>query len=225
MALVTYKGLCIDALDVPAAAEFWSRVIGLRTEPLEDGEAVLVGVEDAQSIWLNLVPEATSVKHRVHLDVTASSLEPFAGLDRLSIEGQFPWTVLADPEGGQLCVFTTADVPAYRLKDIVVDAADPVAAGSWWADVWGGTVVHDDSGYSYFDDVPGAPFGVNFVSVPEPKTVKNRIHWDVTLNAGVTIDDLVGRGATLVRAQDGQIRWTVMADPEGNEFCAFDRTS
>ena len=34
-------------------------------------------------------------------------------------------------------------------------------------------------------------------------------------------DDLVAAGAVVLRAQDDEIRWTVMADPEGNEFCVF----
>ncbi|MGZ5371452.1 VOC family protein [Aeromicrobium sp.] len=38
---------------------------------------------------------------------------------------------------------------------------------------------------------------------------------------GATIDDLVANGASLIRAQDKDIGWTVMADPEGNEFCVF----
>ncbi len=51
--------------------------------------------------------------------------------------------------------------------------------------------------------------------MPEPKTVKNRWHWDVTLNDGVILDDLVARGARVLRAQDDEIGWTVMADPRG----------
>ena len=53
-----------------------------------------------------------------------------------------------------------------------------------------------------------------FDPVPEPKTVKNRMHWDVYGD----VAELVGRGATVL---DEQPRWTVLADPEGNEFCVF----
>jgi hypothetical protein len=60
-----------------------------------------------------------------------------------------------------------------------------------------------------------------FQRVPEPKTVKNRVHWDVTL-VDTTIDGLVAAGATLLRPKDDEIHWWVMADPEGNEFCAFE---
>ncbi len=57
----------------------------------------------------------------------------------------------------------------------------------------------------------------DFVPVPEAKTVKNRVHWDVT---GATAD-LVAAGARIVRAQDSEIDWDVLVDPDGNEFCAF----
>jgi hypothetical protein len=64
-------------------------------------------------------------------------------------------------------------------------------------------------------DVPG--FTMTFwvlVPVPERKTVKNRVHWDVT--GGVEV--LVDAGASVLDVQPG---WTVLADPEGNEFCCF----
>jgi len=54
--------------------------------------------------------------------------------------------------------------------------------------------------------------------VPEPKTVKNRVHWDVFGD----VDRLVEAGARVLRERGGDISWTVMADPEGNEFCVFD---
>ncbi|MDR7082650.1 hypothetical protein J2X01_001939 [Arthrobacter ginsengisoli] len=62
-----------------------------------------------------------------------------------------------------------------------------------------------------------------FQTVPEEKTVKNRIHWDVRL-AGVDKDAartaLEARGATFLwTASQGPHSWHTMADPEGNEFC------
>ena len=59
----------------------------------------------------------------------------------------------------------------------------------------------------------------DFCRVPEPKTAKNRLHIDVTTD---DLDALVAHGATVLRAKgDGGIGWTVLADPDGNEFCAF----
>jgi hypothetical protein len=54
--------------------------------------------------------------------------------------------------------------------------------------------------------------------VREPKTVKNRIHWDVTVP---DVLPLVEAGATVLREPDEEIDWHVLADPEGNEFCVF----
>jgi hypothetical protein len=64
--------------------------------------------------------------------------------------------------------------------------------------------------------MPG--FTMDFVPVPEPKTVKNRVHWDVTVPS---VAPLTEAGATVLREPDGDIGWHILADPEGNEFCAF----
>ncbi|MCW2856990.1 MAG: hypothetical protein JWR52_2605 [Marmoricola sp.] len=63
--------------------------------------------------------------------------------------------------------------------------------------------------------------GIALCPVPEPKTVKNRVHLDVSV---ADLSELTDLGATVLRAADEEIRWTVMADPEGGEFCAFVRT-
>lgn len=222
MPLVTYKDLCIDAVDVSTVQEFWAGTLGYELETLDDGEAVLRGSAPGEEVWLNRVPEPRTVKQRVHLDVRAESLVPFAGLEQVSGDGEFPWTTFADPEGGEFCVFTYDEPPAKKFKSLVIDATDHVAISDWWAEVIGGDVSHPDEGYSPLENIPGLPTeGFDFVPVPEPKTVKNRIHWDVTLLDGATVDDLVAVGATVLSLPaDGQ-RWTIMADPEGNEFCAF----
>ncbi|KQX75004.1 VOC family protein [Aeromicrobium sp. Root472D3] len=219
MPLVTFKDLCIDAHDVAAIEAFWSSALHLDGERADDG-AVLRGARPGQTVWINAVPEPKTVKGRVHLDLVAASLDAFAGLERVPVD-DVSWTTFLDPEGNELCVFVDANRPP-GLKDVVVDAADHAAIAAWWADLWGGTLATDD-GYTYLDDVPGAPVdSFDFVPVPEPKTVKNRLHWDVTLEPGVTVDDLVARGAVLLARPTDTARWTVMADPEGNEFCVFD---
>ncbi|MCW2769862.1 MAG: hypothetical protein JWR27_1295 [Aeromicrobium sp.] len=221
MALVTFKDLSIDANDVAAIEGFWSRALHLTSEVFDDGDGVLRGEDPGQTTWITLVPEAKTVKNRVHLDLVAASLEPFAGLEQLTADGEFWWTTFADPEGNEFCVFVH-DNRAPGLKDVVVDATDHRAVSQWWADVWGGTLTHEDD-YSHLDDIPGAPVeSFDFVPVPEPKTVKNRLHWDVTLRDGATVDDLVVRGASVLATPTDETRWTVMADPEGNEFCVFD---
>ncbi|MDR6120196.1 hypothetical protein QE370_003380 [Aeromicrobium sp. SORGH_AS981] len=222
MPLVTWKDLCIDAGDPTSAAPSWAALLGLDAV-LDGDDAHLVGPTPEHTVWVNRVPEPKTVKDRVHLDVHAAEEVP-SGTTRLSAEGAFRWTVVAGPEGDELCTFVRDAVPAYRLYEVCVDVVDHRAAAAWWQGVWGGQVGTDaDGGFSWVEDVPGLPCeGVVFCSVPEPKTVKNRIHWDVTLADG-TVADLVERGATLLRRPDDEVRWTVMADPDGNEFCVFER--
>ncbi|HEX3589473.1 MAG TPA: VOC family protein [Pseudonocardiaceae bacterium] len=62
-----------------------------------------------------------------------------------------------------------------------------------------------------------------FQQVPEPKTVKNRVHLDVWVGAE-NVDAVVARltaggGVFLYRGQQGPHHWVTMADPEGNELC------
>ena len=73
-----------------------------------------------------------------------------------------------------------------------------------------------------FSPDPGRP-RVLFQHVPEPKTVKNRVHLDVrvgTERREAEVARLLGLGATeLWRASQGPYEWVTLADPAGNEFC------
>ena len=223
MPLATFKDLCIDAVDAHRLGEFWAGVLGLEVEPLDDGDVRLTGPTPQHTIWVNTVPEAVSVKQRVHLDVAARSVDDVLALGATALDLEsFKWKVLRDPEGGELCVFERdPDELEPRLIEVVVDCHDAPSQATWWADVLGAKPGHhDDGAYSWVEEIPGAPFDyLVFVPVPEAKTVKNRIHIDV--EAG-DIPDIVGRGATRLREPDAEVSWTVLADPEGNELCAFE---
>ncbi|MCW2791062.1 MAG: hypothetical protein JWO76_160 [Nocardioides sp.] len=224
MSLARFKDLCVDVVDPAVMAPFWAATLGLTPDPDDrDGSVTrLTGSKPDQTVWLNRVPEPRTVKQRVHLDVHASGPDALVGATPLSAEGEFRWRVMADPEGGELCVFTRAEVPAYRLYEVVVDCVDAGATAAWWAEVFGVPVHTGEDTEVWLEDVPGMPFeALVFDSVPEPKTVKNRIHWDVDVASAAAVDDLVARGATVLRTPDDDIRWTVMADPAGNEFCVF----
>ena len=224
MVLARWKDLCLDAVDAPAQGRWWGRVLGLGFDPGE--RAVHLPAErETDGLWINPVPEPKTVKHRVHLDLECGSVQPLldAGATVLRPLGDdgIGWTVMADPEGGEFCVFTRDALPAAlpaRRYELVVDAGDPRAQADWWGRVLGRPVVHHD-GISSIRDIPGMPFSsLDFVAVPEPKTVKNRVHWDVDAAA---VDPLLTAGATILRAPDDDIDWHVLADPEGNEFCVF----
>ena len=68
-----------------------------------------------------------------------------------------------------------------------------------------------------------APIGMCFMPMPETKTIKNRVHLDLTTGADdqdAEIERLLRLGARRVNiGQTGEESWTVLADPEGNEFC------
>lgn len=128
---------------------------------------------------------------------------------------------------------------ALKWYSVVVDCADIAAQARWWADVldWRIFYEDDDEVVVIPKDVPtdpltaeqwlGVPPGLVFVTVPEGKSVKNRLHLDLAPHLSddraALIDDLVRRGATRVDVgqQAQEVTWTVLADPEGNEFCVL----
>ena len=221
MAIARWKDLCIDAADAHRVARFWGELLGLEIDLHDDGDAALRGATPEHTIWVNAVPEPRTVKQRVHLDVRADSPDEIVSLGAEVVDADsFPWIVMRDVEGGELCVFGVRPGTRAGLMEIAVDTGpDPVPIATWWADVLGVERQDHEHGYSYLEAVPGAPFeALVFAPVPEPKTVKNRIHLDVTTP---DVQLLVDAGATLLRAPDDTISWSVLADPDGNEFCAF----
>jgi hypothetical protein len=218
MAIARFKQVVLDAGDVARLGEFWSAALNRTWQPKKDTYGFVTGPTPQHTAWINAVPEPKAVKNRVHLDIYARSLADLEALGETPVE-QFPrWTVMADPEGGEFCAFLRDDLPAERLHGLVVDCADPVAQARWWGLVYGVDVTAND-GWATLEGVPGMPIQtMDFVPVPEPKTVKNRVHWDVTVT---DVAPLVSAGATLLREPDDDIHWHILADPEGNEFCAF----
>jgi len=120
-----------------------------------------------------------------------------------------------------------SDSPA-RFLDLCLDAVDHQALADWWCAAMG--YRRDERpGWQPGWPIPlvdptgtGPAIWVN--PVAETKTVKNRMHLDVTGDTAA----LLALGATLIRRRDdvdasdhgaGLISWDVLADPEGNEFC------
>jgi hypothetical protein len=111
-----------------------------------------------------------------------------------------------------------------RWKDLCVDVADPGAVAAFWAPLLGlQSRPHTRPGVTRLaGEPPTRTVWLN--EVPEPKTVKNRVHLDL-VPADRTRDEeverLLGIGAALVadqRRSDGT-GWVVLADREGNELC------
>ena len=221
MAIATYDSLCIDAVDVALLGRFWATALDLRLELLDDGDAKLTGPTKAHDVWVNRVPEPVTVKQRVHLDIRAQSPDVIEALGAtVTDRDSFPWVVMKDPEGGELCVFGLRAGGGPGVMEIAIDTgADHRPIAEWWGRVLGVEAKEHEHGYSYLEDVPNLPYeAIVFAPVPEPKAVKNRIHVDVTTT---DVQLLLDAGATLLRSPDQDISWHILADPEGNELCAF----
>lgn len=113
---------------------------------------------------------------------------------------------------------------ASLVRHITVDCSDAYSLGKFWATVLDGSLADDD--------FPGDPEALVrapgstllFVTVPDAKSVKNRVHVDLQpqdRTRDEEVERIVALGATVVgdhRRPDGT-GWVTLADPEGNEFC------
>lgn len=131
---------------------------------------------------------------------------------------------------------------AIRWYSVVIDSQDVASQAQWWATVLSWEVVYESDdevvivppiAVQQEEDPSSTPFadraqGWVFVSVPEGKTVKNRIHLDLAPDResdhAAEVQRLVDLGARHVdvgQVESGPdaVTWTVLADPEGNEFC------
>ncbi|MCZ7423842.1 MULTISPECIES: VOC family protein [unclassified Micromonospora] len=226
--IARFKDLCLDAADAHALGGFWARILHGERVDVGDGDTRVdppTGAS-AESIWVNRVPEPRTVKTRVHLDLRLAEASPAALLEagaRLVREpdSEISWWVLADPDGNLFCAFAPGDESRPGPFELVVDSADPSAQATWWAGVVGGEVEVSEQGYASVNGAAGFPWDHwVFDPVPERKSVKNRMHWDVDLTDPEP-SALIRAGATLLREPDDAVSWWVLADPEGNEFCAF----
>ena len=109
---------------------------------------------------------------------------------------------------------------ASAVQHVVIDTHDPQLIAAFWSQALGREIADDWGGFVRLAP-DGAGTQLAFASVPEAKTVKNRVHFDLTApDRERASAELIALGATMIetRTQDGHT-WSVMADPEGNEFC------
>jgi hypothetical protein len=111
-----------------------------------------------------------------------------------------------------------------RLHHIVIDSHDLTALAGFWAEALHWSVLSTREREVVVGPSLDAPIGLCFMPAGDTsKTVKNRVHLDLTTTADdreAEIERLLGLGARRVDVgQTGQESWDVLADPEGNEFC------
>ncbi|WP_430791125.1 VOC family protein [Actinoplanes sp. G11-F43] len=230
--------LNMKARDDAALGGFWASLLGWEISSEGPGVTNLEPVgfvyPDPVAVCLDLIvsAEPKTVKNRVHVDLAAGGdrAELVARLMRLGAtpvdvgQGDVPWTVMADPEGNEFCVSDTPPAETGPIAAVVVDCADPRAMAAFWGEAtdWSVHQVTDHEAVLRSAKEVG-PY-LRFVRVPEAKTVWNRVHLDVRPYPGddpaTEVARLCALGATAVDLEP-DVSWTVLADPEGNEFCVL----
>lgn len=116
------------------------------------------------------------------------------------------------------------------ISHTTVDCANAYGLSEWWKPVLGYVDIDGDPNLPGHEECmirdPGTGHQVLFIEVPETKTVKNRVHFDLRPRERTRdeeIDWLLEYGATPVADHRGihgpGSGWMTLADPEGNEFC------
>ena len=108
-----------------------------------------------------------------------------------------------------------------RVGAIMIDCHDPDALIEFWSQIVGIEAAQKFPSYIFGTKLPGNHLRLAFQRVPEDKTVKNRLHLDLNHpDPDALIAKVIDLGGT--RLADHEVEgfhWTVLADPEGNEFC------
>jgi hypothetical protein len=114
-----------------------------------------------------------------------------------------------------------------RLTTLCFDANDPLRLARFWASALQWDVDDETDEEVGLLPTDGTPFVLLFLPVPEPKVGKNRIHLDLVSESPdhhtEMVDRLLAVGASRIDIGQGEAEWTVLADPEGNEFCVVRR--
>jgi hypothetical protein len=235
--------LVVDARDPVRLAGFWAAALGweIADETAEEVDVWPAGYSYPDPVAVPLlfvpVPEPKAGQNRVHLDLAATSAAAQAGLvarlrDLGAVpadvgQGEVPWVVLADPEGNEFCVLEPRDI--YRdtgpVAAIVVGAGDPAALAPFWAAAAGWTIERDEGDIAGLRSPAGTGPYLELLRVPGGKLVKDRLHPDVAPypsdDPAAEVARLLQAGARPADVGQGDVPWTVLADPEGHEFCVL----
>jgi predicted enzyme related to lactoylglutathione lyase len=115
-----------------------------------------------------------------------------------------------------------------QLAVIAIDAIQPKVVADFWCAVLGWQVVEEDGDLISIAPQDKSRPSIDVIAVPEGKTIKNRLHFDLRadgVSTAVELQRLLGLGACRTDVGQGpDASWVVLADPEGNEFCLLSRS-
>lgn len=233
----------LKAKDDAALGRFWAEALGWGMDSEAPGvtnlEPVGFSWPDPSAVCIDLVavPDPATVRYRVHLDLATTSdahhAELVARLKELGAtpadvgQGDVPWTVLADPEGNVFCVLEPREI--YRdtgpIAAVVVDCEDPRAMVGFWGEAIDWTVHELTDVYARLRSSKGVGPYLEFIRTYGEPAAWHRFHLDLAPyrreDKAAEVARLQALGATLADVGQGEVSWTVMADPMGNEFCVL----
>jgi predicted enzyme related to lactoylglutathione lyase len=229
----------MKAHDDSALGGFWAEALGWEVSSEGPGVTNLEPPDfvypDPIAVCIDLVasPEPKTVKNRVHLDLAARSaahqaelVARLTGLGATPIDigqGDVSWTVMADPEGNEFCVLDSLYRDTGPIASVVVDCADPRTMARFWSEAMDWTLHKVTDHNAVLRSAKGVGPYLQFLRTPDVKTVWNRVHLDLRPYPGDDAEAEAARlralGATAIDLGPVDLPWTVLADPEGNEFC------
>jgi hypothetical protein len=235
--------MVIDAADPSRLARFWAAALDweITDEEPEGADVWPPGFNypspEALPLVFLAIAEPKLVKNRVHLDLaTESDAHQKALVTRLLDlgarpadigQGDVPWVVLADPEGNEFCVLEPRRVYAGigAVAAVVIDSAEPESLARFWELAGGWTRCADRTEIVALRSPAGVGPYLELLPGTDPHSVKNRVHLDVAPLTGedqaAAVEGLLAAGATRAHIGQGEVSWTVLADPELNEFCVL----
>ena len=113
---------------------------------------------------------------------------------------------------------------ASKVDTVTIDCADASRLAGFWSAALGYEIEDVDDDGALIEDPTASGVAVYFQIVPESKSVKNRVHLDLRPPESMAeeVERLTSLGASGSRyVEEGGSYWTVMLDPEGNEFCVL----
>jgi hypothetical protein len=222
------------ARDEVALGRFWAEALGWEQSSEAPGVANLepfdIPLPDPRAIGIDVVavPDPESVKYRVHLELATSSpahhtelVARLAALGATSAGG----SDLADPEGNFFRVLTPSALyeGTGPLAVVVVECAEPRVLSQFWGQATDWTVLETSDRLARLRSAQGVGPFLEFRAAASSRP--SRVHLDVRPYPGddqaVEVARLAALGAREADIGQGDVPWTVMADPEGNEFCVL----
>jgi predicted enzyme related to lactoylglutathione lyase len=229
------NALCFDANGPQRLARFWADALAWEVHDETADEIGLVSTDGTRfSIVFLPTRETKQGKNRIHLDLTSTSVEEqretvqrLVDLGARLIDiGQGPdavHSVLADPEGNELCVVEPGNFVADGgfIGSITCDASGP-AVGYFWSEALAWPLVWDQDDETAIRAPDGTGQFVTWGPPLPPKFGKNRLRLDIAPPADgdqrAEVDRLVSLGARRVDIGPGEAGGVFLADPDGNEF-------